>query len=123
MLQQNEADDFVLATGKKISVRKFIEMAFAEVGMSLEWKGSGADEKGHDSKTGKILVEVDARYFRPAEVDLLVGDYSKAKEKLGWEPKIQVEQLVKEMMASDLELFRRDKFLLEGGHKVLNFHE
>jgi GDPmannose 4,6-dehydratase len=68
-------------------------------------------------------VEVDARYFRPAEVDLLVGDYSKAKEKLGWEPKIQVEQLVKEMMASDLELFRRDKFLLEGGHKVLNFHE
>jgi GDPmannose 4,6-dehydratase len=123
MLQQNEADDFVLATGKKISVRKFIELAFAEVGMSLEWKGSGADEKGHDSKTGKILVEVDARYFRPAEVDLLVGDYSKAKEKLGWEPKIQVEQLVKEMMASDLELFRRDKFLLEGGHKVLNFHE
>lgn len=123
MLQQNEADDFVLATGKKISVRKFIELAFAEVGMSLEWKGSGADEKGHDSKTGKILVEVDARYFRPAEVDLLVGDYSKAKEKLGWEPRIQVEQLVKEMMASDLELFRRDKFLLEGGHKVLNFHE
>jgi GDPmannose 4,6-dehydratase len=123
MLQQNVADDFVLATGKKISVRRFIELAFAEVGITLEWKGSGAEEKGHDSKTGKSLVEVDPRYFRPAEVDLLVGDYSKAKQYLGWEPKIQVEQLVKEMMASDLELFRRDKFLLEGGHKVLNFHE
>lgn len=123
MLQQKEADDFVLSTGKKISVRKFIELAFAEVGITLEWKGSGADEKGHDSKTGKVLVEVDARYFRPAEVDLLVGDYSKAKQYLGWEPKIEVEQLVKEMMLSDLELFRRDKFLLEGGHKVLNFHE
>jgi GDPmannose 4,6-dehydratase len=123
MLQQNEADDFVLSTGKKITVRKFIELAFGEVGMSIEWQGSGVDEKGVDPKTGKVLVEVDSRYFRPAEVDLLVGDYSKAKAKLGWEPKIEVEQLVKEMMASDLALFKRDKFLLEGGHKVLNFHE
>ncbi|MFN4854153.1 MAG: GDP-mannose 4,6-dehydratase [Bacteroidota bacterium] len=123
MLQQGKADDYVLATGEKVSVRKFIEMAFAEVNISLEWKGSGAEEKGFDTKTGKVLVEIDPRYFRPAEVDLLVGDASKAREQLGWEPKIKIEGLVKEMMHADLELFRRDKFLLDGGHKVLNFHE
>lgn len=123
MLQQEKADDYVLATGEKVSVRKFIEMAFAEVNISLEWKGSGAEEKGIDTKTGKVLVEIDPRYFRPAEVDLLVGDASKARKELGWEPKIKIEGLVKEMMHADLELFRRDKFLLDGGHKVLNFHE
>jgi GDPmannose 4,6-dehydratase len=123
MLQQKEADDFVLATGIKISVRRFVEMAFAEVGISLEWNGKGADEKGVNKATGKIVVEIDEKYYRPAEVDLLVGDASKAKNILGWAPKHNVEQLCKEMMASDLELFKRDKYLMEGGHKVLNYKE
>jgi GDPmannose 4,6-dehydratase len=123
MLQQKEADDFVLATGIKISVRRFVEMAFAEVGISLEWKGKGADEKGVNKANGKIVVEIDEKYYRPAEVDLLVGDASKAKKVLGWSPKHNVEQLCKEMMASDLELFKRDKYLMEGGHKVLNYKE
>lgn len=123
MLQQKEADDFVLATGKKITVRKFVEMSFGEVGISIEWKGEGVNEKGYNKATGKAIVEIDEKYFRPAEVDLLVGDSSKAKTVLGWEPKRSVEQLCKEMMASDLELFKRDKYLLEGGHKVLNYKE
>jgi GDPmannose 4,6-dehydratase len=123
MLQQKEADDFVLATGKKISVRRFIEIAFAEVNIQIEWKGKGVDEKGINKATGKNIVEIDPRYFRPTEVDLLLGDASKAKEKLGWIPKYSVEELCKEMVESDLKLFIRDKYLIEGGHKVLNFHE
>lgn len=123
MLQQNEPDDFVLATGRKITVRKFIEMSFNEVGIAIEWKGSGENEKGYNKVTGEVLVEIDPKYYRPAEVDLLVGDASKAKAKLGWEPKRTVEQLCKEMVAADLELFKRDKYLMEGGHKVLNQHE
>jgi len=123
MLQHSEADDFVLATGKKISVRKFIELAFAEVGTEIEWQGTEVNEKGIDKKTGKVLVEIDPKYFRPAEVDLLVGDATKAKEKLGWVPKYTVEELLKEMVKSDLALFKRDKYLLEGGHEVLNQHE
>jgi GDPmannose 4,6-dehydratase len=123
MLQQDEADDFVLATGKKISVRKFIEMCFNHAGIQINWEGEGVNEKGINAADGKTLVEVDPRYFRPAEVDLLVGDATKAKEKLGWVAKTSVEELAKEMMDSDLELFRRDKYLLDGGHKTLNFHE
>ncbi|MFI5150611.1 MAG: GDP-mannose 4,6-dehydratase [Bacteroidia bacterium] len=123
MLQQKEADDYVLATGKKVSVRKFVEMAFAETGVSLEWKGKGVDEKGIDKASGKVRVEIDPKYFRPTEVDLLIGDASKAKKHLGWEPKHSLEQLVKEMMASDLKLFEKDKYLLQGGHEIRNFHE
>jgi GDPmannose 4,6-dehydratase len=123
MLQQKEADDFVLATGIKISVRKFVEMSFGEVGIEIEWKGKEASEKGYNKSTGKVVVEIDEKYYRPAEVDLLVGDASKAKKVLGWEPKRNVAQLCKEMVASDLELFKRDKYLLEGGHKVLNYKE
>lgn len=123
MLQQKEADDFVLATGIKITVRKFVEMSFAEVGIVVEWKGEGAAEKGYNKATGKVIVEIDEKYYRPAEVDLLVGDSSKAKKILGWTPKRTVAQLCKEMVASDLELFKRDKYLLEGGHKVLNYKE
>lgn len=123
MLQQDKPDDFVLATGKKIAVRTFVEWAFREVGITLEWKGSCADEKGYDVSTGKSLVEIDPKYFRPAEVDLLVGDASKAKKVLGWEPKHSVEELVKEMVASDMKLFERDKYLLEGGHEINSFHE
>lgn len=123
ILQHKEADDFVLATNKKISVRRFIEMSFAEVNIQLNWQGTGVDEKGVDAKSGKVLVEVDANYFRPAEVELLIGDYSKAKEKLGWEPTYTVEQLCKEMVQADIELFKRDKLLSQHGHKVLNQNE
>ncbi len=123
MMQQKEANDYVLATGKKITVRKFVELAFAEVGISLKWEGKGINEKGINLATGKAVVEVDARYFRPTEVELLIGDASKAKRNLGWEPKYSLQQLVKEMVASDVRLFERDKYLLEGGHDVMNFHE
>lgn len=123
MLQQNEPDDFVLATGIKISVRDFINMAFAEVGIKLRWEGKGENEKGVDVLSGKALVEIDPKYYRPAEVDLLVGDASKAKAKLGWTPKTTVQELCREMVQSDLELFKRDKYLLEGGHKILNYKE
>ncbi|MFN5795143.1 MAG: GDP-mannose 4,6-dehydratase, partial [Bacteroidota bacterium] len=123
MMQQETPDDFVLATGKKVSVRDFINMAFKEAGIDIEWNGTGVNEKATNKANGKIVVEIDPKYFRPAEVELLVGDASKAKAKLGWEPKITVEELVKEMVAADIELFKRDKYLLEGGHKVLNFHE
>jgi len=121
ILQYKEPEDFVLATGKKISVRKFTEMAFREAGIEIAWEGKGKEEKGRDKKTGKVLVEVDPRYFRPSEVDLLIGDYSKAKQLLGWEPRYTVEDLCKEMVHSDLELFKRDKYLIEGGHKI--FHQ
>lgn len=123
MLQQKEADDFVLATGVKITVREFINMAFAEVGIKLKWEGKEENEKGIDAATGKVVVEIDPKYYRPAEVELLVGDASKANTKLGWKPKYTVQELCKEMVQADLELFKRDKYLLEGGHKVLNYKE
>ncbi|HEU4717663.1 MAG TPA: GDP-mannose 4,6-dehydratase [Bacteroidia bacterium] len=123
MLQQPAADDYVLATGRKISVRTFVEWAFNVAGIAIEWKGKGVDEKGYDKATGKAIVEIDTKYFRPAEVDLLVGDASKAKKELGWEPKFSLEELVKEMVMEDLKLFSRDKYLLEGGHSINQFHE
>jgi GDPmannose 4,6-dehydratase len=123
MLQQSEPDDYVLATGVKITVREFINMAFAEVGITLTWQGKQEKEKGIDANTGKVIVEIDPKYYRPAEVDLLVGDASKAKNKLDWKPLYTVQDLCKEMVQSDLELFKRDKYLLEGGHKVLDQKE
>ncbi len=123
MMQQKEADDYVLATGKKITVRKFVELAFAEVGITLKWEGKGVNEKGINTATKKTVVEIDPKYFRPTEVELLIGDASKAKKVLGWEPKHTLEQLVKEMVVNDVKLFERDKYLLDGGHKVMNFHE
>lgn len=123
MLQQQEADDFVLATGIKITVREFINMSFAEVGIKLKWEGKGEAEKGIDASNGRVLVEIDPKYYRPAEVDLLVGDASKAKAKLGWTPTYTVSELCKEMVQADLELFKRDKYLLDGGHKILNYKE
>lgn len=123
MLQVEKPDDYVLATGKKVSVRYFVEMAFSEVGIKIEWKGKGVDEKGINKITGKTIIEIDPKYFRPTEVDLLVGDASKAKKDFGWEPKYTVEELVKEMVASDVRLFEKDKYLLEGGHDIMNFHE
>ncbi|MFY8137211.1 MAG: GDP-mannose 4,6-dehydratase [Flavobacteriales bacterium] len=123
MMQQEEADDYVLATGKTYSVKYFCELAFKHVDIELEWKGEGVEEKGIDKKTGKVLIEVDPKYFRPTEVDLLIGDPSKAKAKLGWENKHSLEQLVEEMMAADVALFKKDKYLMAGGHKVINYHE
>jgi len=123
MLQQDKPDDYVLATGIKISVREFINMSFAEVGITLKWEGKGENEKGIDASTGKLLVEIDPNYYRPAEVDLLVGDATKARTELGWKTTYTVQTLCKEMVQSDLELFKRDKYLLEGGHKVLHHKE
>jgi len=103
MLQQPVPDDYVLATGRMNSVRTFVELAFAEVGRKIEWKGAGVDEVGVDSSTGDVCVKVDPRYFRPTEVDQLLGDASKAKKKLGWEPKVSFEELVREMVRFDLD--------------------
>ncbi len=101
ILQQENPDDFVIATGETHSVREFTELAFKEVGIEILWKGKGSDEVGIDSSTGKVLVEIDPRYYRPTEVDLLIGDPSKAKEKLGWKPKVKLEELVKIMITAD----------------------
>ena len=123
MLQQDKPEDFVLATGETNSVRDFVNLAFQELDMKLDWQGEGVDEKGLDPETGKVVVEIDPKYFRPTEVDLLIGDASKAEKELGWKPKRTLQQLVSEMVQSDFKLFERDKYLMEGGHKVLKFHE
>src|SRR6201995_2159527 len=102
ILQADAPDDFVLATGETRSVREFVELAFAEVGRSVAWRGKGVEETGIDKKSGKTVVRIDPSYFRPTEVDLLVGDASKARQKLGWKPKTSFAQLVKDMVASDL---------------------
>jgi GDPmannose 4,6-dehydratase len=123
ILQQDQPEDFVLATGETYSVRYFIEKAFAEVGIEIEWKGKGEEEKGLNKTNGDVLVEVDPRYYRPTEVDLLVGDPTKAKEKLGWKHTYTLDELISEMVQTDLELFKRDKYLMDGGHKIMNYHE
>jgi GDPmannose 4,6-dehydratase len=102
IVQQPEPDDYVLATGEVHSVREFVEKAFAQIGIRIEWVGSGADEKGVDAGSGRVLVEVDRRYFRPTEVDVLIGDASKARSKLGWQHKVSFDDLVAEMVAADL---------------------
>jgi GDPmannose 4,6-dehydratase len=106
ILQAEKPDDFVLATGETRSVREFVELAFAEVGRSIKWRGKGIEETGLDSKSGKAVVQIDPTYFRPTEVDMLIGDASKAREKLGWAPKTSFRELVKEMVAQDLALAR-----------------
>lgn len=108
ILQHEKADDFVVATGKTHTVKEFVNLAFKEVGIDLIWEGSGINEKGINSENNEVLVEVDPEYFRPSEVDLLLGDSSKAKKELGWKPKISFNQLVKEMVLSDLELIKRE---------------
>lgn len=108
IVQQDIADDFVLATGETHAVREFVELSFAEIGRTIEWRGSGVDEVGIDKATGDELVAIDPRYFRPTEVDLLLGDPTKAKNVLGWEHSTPFPQLVKEMVAADLELLRKD---------------
>jgi GDPmannose 4,6-dehydratase len=118
MLQQDKADDYVLATGVMHTVRQFTEMSFNEVGIEVRWEGEGVNEKGINVATGEVIVEVDPKYFRPAEVELLIGDPTKAKTELGWEHSYDLQALVKEMMKEDVKLFEKRKYLLSGGHKV-----
>ncbi len=132
LLQHDVAEDWVIATGKTTSVRDFVRMAFQEVGVELIFKGQGIDEKGYIKKCtnqdyqleiGKEVVAIDSRYFRPTEVDLLVGDATKAKEKLGWTPKYDLQGLVNEMMRSDLKLMQKDQYLKDGDYTTLNYYE
>ena len=123
MLQQPEPDDYVMATGVTTTVRDFITMAFDEAGINLKWEGTGIDEKAISQKDGKIIVEIDPRYFRPAEVELLIGDPSKAKQKLGWEPKIKLPELVKMMVLEDVKLAQKEVHLRAGGYETENYYE
>jgi GDPmannose 4,6-dehydratase len=107
MLQQEKPDDYVIATNETHSVREFIEESFKYIDISIEWRGNGIEEKGINVENGKILVEINPRYFRPTEVDLLIGDYSKAKKEFGWEPKIKFRELVKLMVESDLNRYKK----------------
>jgi GDPmannose 4,6-dehydratase len=123
MLQQDEPDDYVIATGVTTTVRDFITMSFGEAGITLRWEGAGLDEKGIDNKTGNVLVEIDPRYFRPAEVEILIGDPSKAAAKLGWKPKVQLPELIKMMVASDIKLAEKELHIKNGGFAVTNYYE
>lgn len=132
ILQADQPEDWVIATGKTTSVRDFIKMAFAEVGVTLEFKGSDDSEKGYIKtatnpkyklEIGKEVINVDTKYFRPTEVDQLIGDASKAKNKLGWIPKYDLNDLVKDMMASDLKLMQKDQYLKDGDFSTLNYYE
>ena len=119
IMQQDKPSDYVLATGKTTSIRDFCIMAFKELGIDLEFRGEGVDEVGIDSATGKEIIVVDPMYFRPAEVDILLGDSTKARKELGWEPKYDLSMLVKEMVASDLELAKKELTMKEHGYNVL----
>ena len=131
ILQQEVAEDYVLATGITTEIREFVRQAFAEAGIEVGFRGEHEAEEGYIIKChgaymveeGKVVVKVDPRYYRPTEVDLLIGDASKAKEKLGWEPKYTLAELIKEMVASDLEIFKKDKHLIESGFTVHNEFE
>jgi GDPmannose 4,6-dehydratase len=132
MMQQDAADDYVIATGQTTEVRDFVRKAFAYVGAELEFRGEGAGEKAYISKVlntqssmlkGQCVLEVDPRYFRPTEVDLLRGDPSKARSILGWEPELTVDDLVGDMMKSDLKLMQREQFLKNGGYNIMNYYE
>ncbi len=123
MLQQDEPEDFCIATGVQYSVRDFVNAAYDHLGKSIRWAGEGVDEKGYDAETGQCIVAVDPRYFRPTEVETLLGDPSKAREKLGWVPKVTFEEMVHEMMENDLELAKRDALVKEHGFKAFDYHE
>ena len=119
ILQQDKPQDYVLATGVTTTIRDFCKMAFKEVGSDLDFIGTGVDEKGVDKATGRVIIEVDPRYFRPTEVDLLLGDSSKARKELGWEPKYDLPALVKEMVEEDMKEAQKEKFLKNEGYEVL----
>ena len=123
MLQQDEPDDFCIATGVQFSVRDFVNFAWGHLGKTIRWEGEGMDEKGYDAETGNLIVAVDKRYFRPTEVETLLGDPSKAKEKLGWKPKITLEEMVHEMMENDINIAKRDSLVKDHGFKAPDFNE
>jgi len=132
MLQQDKPEDFVIATGITTEIRDFVKMTFAEIGIEIELRGEGVNEKGYikacnDSRftveIGKEILVVDSRYFRPTEVDLLVGDSSKARTKLNWEPEYDLKGLIKDMVQSDIKLMQKEKYLKQGGYKTLNYFE
>jgi len=132
ILQANEAEDWVIATGTTTKIRDFVKMAFDHVGIELEFSGSGVDEVAkivqcnnpeYQIAAGTEVLAIDPKYFRPTEVDLLIGDPTKAKEKLGWEPKIQLNELIEDMMTSDLKLMQKDRYLKDGGYQTLNYFE
>jgi GDPmannose 4,6-dehydratase len=123
MMQHHTPDDYVLATGETHSIRRFAELAFSHVGIQLRWDGVGVNEKGINAANGAVLIEVDPRYFRPTEVELLVGDATKARETFGWQHEIGFEALVEEMMRADVELFRKEKHLRDGGYRVMDYNE
>ena len=132
ILQADYAEDWVISSGQTSTIRSFVKLAFRHVGVELEFQGKGVDEiaivkscsnPSYQLDIGKEVLSIDPKYFRPTEVDLLVGDSSKAKEKLGWVPEIGLEELVSDMMVSDLRLFERDKYLNKGGHKTFNYYE
>ena len=132
ILQADKAEDWVIATGTTTPVREFVRMSFAEVEIELEFKGEGVEEKAYvkacnnpkySLPIGKEVLNVDPKYFRPTEVDLLVGDASKAKRKLGWVPEFDLQTLVKDMMQSDIQLMKKESFLKEGGYKIMNYFE
>ena len=131
ILQAQKPEDWVIATGVTTEVRDFVKMAFSELGIEVEFRGEGVNEKGYIKKCngdfqleiGKEVVSVDERYFRPTEVDLLIGDASKAREKLGWIPEYDLNALIKDMVQSDLKLMQKDKYLKDGGYKILSYFE
>ena len=123
MLQQPEPDDYVIATGEQHAVREFVTRAAGELGMVIDWRGQGIEEEGVEVKSGKTIVKVDPRYFRPTEVDSLLGDSSKARMQLGWKPEISFEALVKEMVEADLESARRDAIMAREGFKIYRYLE
>lgn len=132
ILQADEPEDWVIATGKTTSVRDFVKMCFAYIGVELEFKGKGSEERGfvkssnnkdYSLKVGKEVISVDEKYYRPTEVDLLIGDASKAKEKLGWTPEYDLDYLVKDMMSSDIKLMKKQQYLKDGGYRIKNYFE
>jgi GDPmannose 4,6-dehydratase len=123
MLQQSEPDDYVIATGEQHSVREFVDLAAARLGMRMRWQGKGVNEQGIDAKSGRVVVRIDPRYFRPTEVDSLIGDATKAKLKLGWKAERSFEDLVDEMVREDLEIARRDAIIAENGFRTFQYHE
>ena len=123
ILQAEKPEDYVIATGASCTVRDFVRRAAAELGMRLEWRGTGIDEQGVDARSGHTIVRVDPRYFRPTEVETLLGDASKARRQLGWAPRTSLDELIKEMMQADLAHAERDSLVARGGFKILNNYE
>ncbi|MEC8968546.1 MAG: GDP-mannose 4,6-dehydratase [Bacteroidota bacterium] len=123
MLQQEKAEDFVLATGKTNTVRHFCELAFLEVGIKIEWKGEGDSEKGLNAKDGSVLIEVDKNYYRPTEVDLLIGDPTRANKLLGWKHTYGLKSMIAEMVQSDVEIFRKEQILKEQGFEIKDYFD